>query len=187
MHACAAITHQCRKPEDYCHGLLSLGSYHATYQFFVNPTNSQEFWEQTSYDKPVPPTIRRSAGRPKKQRRKDGNEDVVVGGKLKRSYKDWTCSRCNEQGHNSRGCPQRPVNEKEVEGQQGEGNGHQGQGQEQQQGNGQQGQGQEQHQGNGQQAEIPLSQSAPLNEHLSQEASVVIPDIPEGSTSRKKV
>jgi len=108
MHACSTITHQCRKPEDYCDGLLSFGSYHATYQFFINPTNSQEFWEKTPYVKPIPPKIKRSAGRPKKNRRKDGNECAVIGGKLKRSYNVWTFSTCNQKGYNSRGCPHKP-------------------------------------------------------------------------------
>ena len=108
MHACSAFTHQCRKPEDYCDGSLSFGSYHATYQFFINPTNSQEFWEKTPYLKPIPPKVRRSAGRPKKNRRKDGDECVVTGGKLKRSYNVWTCSTCKQEGHNSRGCPHKP-------------------------------------------------------------------------------
>jgi len=171
MHACSAISHQCRKPEDYCDGLLSLGSYHATYQFFVNPTNSQEFWEQTSCEKPVPPPIKRSAGRPKKQRRKDGNEEAVVGGKLKRSYKEWTCSRCKQQGHSSRGCPQRLLNEEED-----------GQANNQGQGGQQEAEGQHQQvQGQQQQAEIPLSQSGPLNEHLSQEAPTIVLNRPEGS------
>lgn len=73
-----------------------------TYKFFINPTNSQEFWEKTPYVKPIPPKIKRSAGRPKKNRRKDGNECDVVGGKLKRSYNAWTCSICKQEGHNSR-------------------------------------------------------------------------------------
>lgn len=63
---------------------------------------------KTPYLKPIPPKVRRSASRPKKNRRKDGNECVVIGGKLKRSYNVWTCSTCKQGGHNSRGCPHKP-------------------------------------------------------------------------------
>lgn len=158
MHACSAIAHQCRKPEDYCDGLLSFGSYHETYQFFINPTNSQEFWEKTPYVKPIPPKIKRSAGRPKKNRRKDGNECDVVGGKLKRSYNAWTCSICKQEGHNSRGCPHKPsVPVEEEQNQQREARAE----------------GVETH------TEIPLSQSGPLGDQPSQEA--------ETSTLSKKV
>jgi hypothetical protein len=121
MHACSAIAHQSRRPEDYCHALLSIGAYNSTYEFFVNPTASQEYWEKTEYVKPVPPPSRRSAGRPKKQRRKDGNEASVSGGKSKRIYNEWTCSNCSMKGHSSRGCMnpgclQRPRGHKTQEG-----------------------------------------------------------------------
>ncbi|KAK2407411.1 hypothetical protein QL285_043034 [Trifolium repens] len=109
MHACSAITHQSRRPEDYCHALLSIGAYNSTYEFFVNPTASQEYWEKTEYAKPVPPPSRRSAERQKKQRRKDGNKASVSGGKSKRIYNEWTCSNCNMKGHSSRGPVQQQI------------------------------------------------------------------------------
>ncbi|KAJ1428629.1 hypothetical protein SESBI_08729 [Sesbania bispinosa] len=41
------------------------------------PTQGEQYWTQTNYDKPAPPSIKRAPGRPKKQRRKDGNEQAV--------------------------------------------------------------------------------------------------------------
>ena len=42
--------------------------------------------------KPVPPKVRRAAGRPKKNRRKDGNEEPVGGSQMKRTYNDTQCA-----------------------------------------------------------------------------------------------
>lgn len=115
MHAIAAIAFRHEKPEDYCHGWLTMGSYNATYEFFVQPTRGQEYWEKTQYTRPVPPPVKRRPGRPKKARRKDGNEDSVSNGRLKRSYPAFTCSRCGVEGHNCKGCPQRPPKETQTE------------------------------------------------------------------------
>lgn len=75
--------------------------------------NTAENWVQTEYLQPAPPQIRRRAGRPKKRRRKDENEEPVSNNRLKRVYPDFTCSRCGLVGHNRKGClnpgvPKRP-------------------------------------------------------------------------------
>jgi hypothetical protein len=103
-HVVAVIAYKNQKPEDYCHGWLTIGAYKASYNFFIQPLQGQEFWEVTNFNKPVPPPIRRRTGRPKKQRRKDGNEDGASSSKLKRKYPAITCARCGIQGHNSKGC-----------------------------------------------------------------------------------
>jgi hypothetical protein len=178
MHACSAIAHQVRKPEDYCHGLLSIGAFNATYEFFVNPTASQEYWEKTENAKPVPPPSRRSAGRPKRQRRKDGNEASGSGGKSKRIYNEWTCSNCSGKKHSKRGCanqgciprPRGFVSQEEEAQPQPHGVEAQPHPPEVQEGQ--------------TQAEIPLSQSGPVQEQLlSQE----VPNIVETSGHRQKV
>lgn len=69
MHACSALALRGLKPEDHCHAWLTLGSYRATYNYFIQPVNSQIYWESTPYDKPVPPKVKRAPGRPKKVRR----------------------------------------------------------------------------------------------------------------------
>lgn len=104
MHACAAIAFKHQKPEDYCNRWLTMGSYNAVYASFVQPTQGEQYWTPTEYIHPAPPKLKRQAGRPKKQRRKDGNEGMVSNNRLKRSYGEWNCKRCGHQGHNSKGC-----------------------------------------------------------------------------------
>ena len=61
-----------------------MGSYNATYEHFIKPTQGEEYWEPTSYDRPTPAPIKRRPGRPKKQRRKDTTENPSQTTKLKR-------------------------------------------------------------------------------------------------------
>jgi hypothetical protein len=93
-----------------------MAAYNRTYDFYVAPTLSQQFWEPTPYPKPLPPHAnRRKPGRPKRNRRKNSTEGSS-GCKLKKTCPEITCSRCGLVGnHNSRGCmnqgvPQRPKN-----------------------------------------------------------------------------
>ncbi|KAJ1380004.1 hypothetical protein SESBI_46385 [Sesbania bispinosa] len=115
MHAISAIASKNRRPEEYCHGWLTMEAYRATYEHFVKPTQSQQFWEKIDYAAPVPPPIKRSVGRPKKQRRRDVTEETPNSTRLKRSYADIICSRCGQSNHNIRKCinigvPQKPKN-----------------------------------------------------------------------------
>ena len=71
--------------------------------------NSQIYWEPTPYEKPVPPKARRVAGRPKKNRRKDDNEEPVSESQMKRTYNDTQCGMCGWIGHNLRGCNKQGV------------------------------------------------------------------------------
>ena len=50
----------------------------------------------------MPPKVRSVAGRPKKNMRKDGNEEPVCGSNIKKTYNDTQCGRCGLFGHNSR-------------------------------------------------------------------------------------
>jgi hypothetical protein len=109
MHACAALALRGFKPEDHCHAWLTLGSYRATYSYFIRPVNSQIYWEPTPYEKPLPPKVKRTAGRPKKNRRKDGNEEPIGGSSMKKTYNDTQCGRCGLMGHNSRTCANQGV------------------------------------------------------------------------------
>ncbi|KAH1246528.1 hypothetical protein GmHk_06G016598 [Glycine max] len=43
-------------------------------------------------------------GRPKKDRRRDANEDNVIGHRIKRKLSDFTCERCDQTNHNIRSC-----------------------------------------------------------------------------------
>ena len=71
--------------------------------------NSQIYWEPTPYEKPVPPKVKRTVGRPKKNRRKDGNEEPIGGSSMKKTYNDTQCGRCGLIGHNSRSCAKQGV------------------------------------------------------------------------------
>ena len=121
-HAIAAIAFKCEEAENYCHAWLTMSAYRSTYEFFVKPMQSQEFWEKTDYIQPQAPKVaKRKAGRPKKNRRKDGNEEPVAGSKLKRAYPPITCTRCGLENHNIRTCqnqgvPIRPRNFSQSEG-----------------------------------------------------------------------
>lgn len=130
-HACAAIAWKHDHAEDYCHAWLTMGAYRSTYEHCVRPTASQQYWEQTDYVRPIPPRVnKRKPGRPKKNRRRDGNEEPVAGSRnrrragneppvpatrIRRSYPPITCTRCGLTGHNTRSChnigaPIRPTN-----------------------------------------------------------------------------
>ena len=103
-HAIVAIRYNNHKLEDYSDGMLTIGSYNATYENLIRPTKSQQYQETTPFDRLTPPHIKRRPDRPKKCRRKDQNEGQVSNSRLKRSYKEVTCTRCGLNGHNSRGC-----------------------------------------------------------------------------------
>ncbi|KAG4982214.1 hypothetical protein JHK87_026963 [Glycine soja] len=75
-----------------------------TYENYIRPIRSQQYWETTTFDRLTPPHIKKRPGRPKKCRKKDQNEDQVNNNRLKRSYKEVTCTRCGLNGHNNRGC-----------------------------------------------------------------------------------
>ena len=55
-----------------------------------------------------PPEIRKKAGRPKTQRRKDKDEpSKLKSSRLSRKGVKMTCSLCKAQGHNKHDCPNR--------------------------------------------------------------------------------
>jgi hypothetical protein len=54
----------------------------------TNEKIPQEYWEPNKYLKLVPPSVIRGTGRPKKQRREDGNEAATCGEKFKRTNKE---------------------------------------------------------------------------------------------------
>ncbi|PNX87801.1 hypothetical protein L195_g043898 [Trifolium pratense] len=105
QHVVAALAWKREKPEDFCHGWLTMGSYNATYEHFVRPTQGLEYWQKTPHVKHVPAPVRRRPGRPKKQRRKDASDAGPSNStKMKWSYPVITCSRCGLEGHNINGC-----------------------------------------------------------------------------------
>ncbi|GAU46358.1 hypothetical protein TSUD_325000 [Trifolium subterraneum] len=88
-HACAAISWKNENPEEYCNGWLGLASYKASYEFFIQLVRGETYWEPTPFTKPVPPWVKRIAGRPKKNRRRDETEVPAGSGKVKRTLPDF--------------------------------------------------------------------------------------------------
>ncbi|KAI9080226.1 hypothetical protein K1719_037620 [Acacia pycnantha] len=90
--------------ENYVHQWLTMDALHATYEHTLNPVNSDEYWPSSDEPKPVPPPLKRPAGRPKKHRRKDPTEDQEKSTtKLKRT-RLVKCSKCGQLGHYAKTC-----------------------------------------------------------------------------------
>lgn len=74
------------------------------------PSNGPKLWPVTNTEHINPLAKRRSAGRPKKLRKKANDETVRSGdatgngGVLPRQLKTVKCMKCNKYGHNSRTC-----------------------------------------------------------------------------------
>ncbi|KAH1225645.1 hypothetical protein GmHk_11G032491 [Glycine max] len=78
-HTITVISHKGGKPEDLCHDWLSIEAYNKTYHHFIQPVQGPQYWAQTQYAQPVPPHKKFQRGRPKKNRRRDADEDNVKG------------------------------------------------------------------------------------------------------------
>ena len=66
--------------------------------------NSQIYWEPTPYEKPVSPKLKRAAGIPKKNKRKDGNQEAIGGSNMTKTYNDTQYGRCGLMGHDPGSC-----------------------------------------------------------------------------------
>ncbi|XP_071694763.1 uncharacterized protein [Rutidosis leptorrhynchoides] len=93
--------------EDWVHHVYRLETWKQAYAFSIQPVNGRELWVKSSVlVKLLPPKKIKTAGRPKKSRRKlmDEKEDANNRGKLTRKGKTVQCGKCKLYGHNSRGC-----------------------------------------------------------------------------------
>ncbi|XP_025702903.1 uncharacterized protein [Arachis hypogaea] len=70
-HAVAALAKMCLKTENFVHKWLTMEAIRATYSHCIKPVNSEEYWTLTNVPRPLPPTIKRAAHRPKMKRRAD--------------------------------------------------------------------------------------------------------------------
>jgi len=59
-HVVPIVAYKNQKPKYYCHELLTIGAYKASYNYFIQPLQGQEFWEVTQFIKPVPPTNKKA-------------------------------------------------------------------------------------------------------------------------------
>nr|XP_025661748.1 uncharacterized protein LOC112757376 [Arachis hypogaea] len=85
-------------------------SYKETYKYHINPIPGQAFWEQSQFNKPLAPPIKRKPGNLQTKRRKDSDEVSSSSKKskpvtaLKRQLRPFTCKYCLQKGHTKRGC-----------------------------------------------------------------------------------
>ncbi|KAL6575678.1 hypothetical protein OROHE_001055 [Orobanche hederae] len=95
---------------DYVHSYFTAEVYRKAYSFGLQAINGERMWPKGVGYPVEPPVIRKMPGRPKKKRRRDRDEtDPVNPTKLRRSGIVRNCRRCFQQGHNSRGCKNDPV------------------------------------------------------------------------------
>ncbi|XVF46976.1 hypothetical protein PTKIN_Ptkin03bG0071900 [Pterospermum kingtungense] len=77
------------------------------YENALQPINGANEWKKCGLDTILLSLVpKKSAGRPKKHRRKSKSEPKVVKGKLQRTgMMIYKCRICGEDGHNKRRCP----------------------------------------------------------------------------------
>ncbi|RYR17165.1 hypothetical protein Ahy_B03g061949 isoform C [Arachis hypogaea] len=116
VHACAALSRVNKPPENFCHPLVTMESYKATYNHHINPIPGQPLWEVSEFNKPRAPKVKRPPGKLQMKRRMDSDEKHGGGKRLrvdtknndnthlKRQLGKFTCSYCGDKGHTKRGC-----------------------------------------------------------------------------------
>ncbi|XP_072054434.1 uncharacterized protein [Arachis hypogaea] len=68
-HAVAALAKMDSKGEDFVHKWLTMEAIRTTYSHCIKPANNEENWIPTNASRPLPPSIKRAAHRPKIKRR----------------------------------------------------------------------------------------------------------------------
>ncbi|XP_057442732.1 uncharacterized protein LOC130734375 [Lotus japonicus] len=113
-HAVCGINFKGYDPKSYVDDCYKRGAFKATYEHEITPLPGPDQWIVTPNDPEciLPPLFKRGAGRPKKLRRRDPYDDPNPN-KLKRGGAFVRCSRCNQYGHNKKGC-KNPI-EEEIE------------------------------------------------------------------------
>lgn len=102
-HAVAAIFSNREEPKKYMHQYFSKATFLNVFKNLYNPLPSQEEWETTPYPNIHPWVVRKPPGRPKKKRVRAPDEPrnpykcLRAGGYV-------TCGKCEQKGHNARGC-----------------------------------------------------------------------------------
>ncbi|RYR40618.1 hypothetical protein Ahy_A09g046368 [Arachis hypogaea] len=110
IHACVALARVNKHPKDFCHKLITMESYKETYKYHINPLSGQAFWEQSQYNRPLAPPIKRKSGNLQTKRRKDSDEGTSSskkakpGATMKKQVRQFTCKYCLQKGHTKREC-----------------------------------------------------------------------------------
>ncbi|XP_050211777.1 uncharacterized protein LOC126661938 [Mercurialis annua] len=77
--------------------------YLASYAYVMQPVKGKAMWPRTGKEPLIPPVAYKSAGRPKRARRKD-KEEPKPSGKMPKAGYAMSCSYCHSKWHNARGC-----------------------------------------------------------------------------------
>ncbi|RYR67172.1 hypothetical protein Ahy_A03g013463 [Arachis hypogaea] len=107
VHACAAISRVNKWPEDFCHKLLTMESYKATYSHHINPLPGQQLWKRSEANRPLAPLVKRKPGQLQTKRRNDTDEGGQSSKKsnptttLKRQLRPFACKYCLQKAENS--------------------------------------------------------------------------------------
>ncbi|XP_058759381.1 uncharacterized protein LOC131632657 [Vicia villosa] len=102
-HAITYIWFNKKEPEDYVSSFYRKSTVMATYSHIIMPTNGPQLWP-TNVTQPINPLVmRRSIGRPKKNRIK-ANDEPRNRKTLPRSLQTVKCKKCGNFGHNKRTC-----------------------------------------------------------------------------------
>ncbi|KAA8538874.1 hypothetical protein F0562_025566 [Nyssa sinensis] len=106
----AAISYMRGNIEEYCDVAFTNEKYIAAHQNILHPINDPKMWKKDSVlgDPIQPPPLKRLPSRPRKNRRREPDEDVGVirQGRQAHSLK---CKICQQWGHNRRTCQRAPV------------------------------------------------------------------------------
>ncbi|KAH7846727.1 hypothetical protein Vadar_017414 [Vaccinium darrowii] len=88
-------------------------TYMASYEPIIYPLNGMYMWTPTRVIGPLPPNVKKQAGRPKKLKKR-GNDEPRDSTTLKRRNTTTTCSQCGKLGHNKRSCKGQPIPRKQT-------------------------------------------------------------------------
>jgi hypothetical protein len=105
-HAITAMSKIDENPENYVSEWYSRKTYETCYSFNVSTINGQDMWPDIEYEEMLPPVYKRAPGRPKKLRRRGGDEPRP-GKWSRRVHGDGPinrCTTCNAEGHNAKSC-----------------------------------------------------------------------------------
>ncbi|KAL4307676.1 uncharacterized protein [Arachis hypogaea] len=91
-HDVAAIAKMGLKAKDFVHKWLTMEAIRTIYSHCIKSVNNEEYWTSTDAPRPLPPTIKRAAHRPKMKRRADLIEREMSTTKAKKTFV-VTCSK----------------------------------------------------------------------------------------------
>ena len=93
------------RPEDYVDECYSKSTQLKIYSNFISLISGANQWRSMEHPKPrLPPLIRRPPGRPHKNRRKEANETIAKGFKIRKKGGKLKHRKCGKPDHNVRIC-----------------------------------------------------------------------------------